>query len=656
MQPLIVNTPYTSIWSAYNNLTDGWPTHWTGTIKALCGAIRIDETPYIFMGQPGDCVTNSLMQQISVVVAPTQTYYTFQQDGVQLELIFSTPSFYAEYQNMALPFSYITYSVTSIDGLPHTVQIYYDNTAEASVTDVSELVEWSSTSLAYDGQAMGFGTVAQDYLGQTTDMIDWGYQYTAVTMNPGVNTTIAGSIAARAAFNSNQPLPPYDTNMPRNCSDNWPVQAIVYDLGVIEPGVAEMQYQVFAYDEVYSIYYFGAQYQPYWRHVFANNSIAMLEYALANYASLRAQCSAFDTELIANLTAIGGDTYATVASLAFRQATGANAIVWNQDRELVWAFMKEISSDGDVSTVDVVFPASPIFNLFAPETLRLILLPILAYANNETNIPYNLPWSPHQLGTWPICDITPGEQEQMPMEETGNMLIMLATIAQQQDGDVLYLEPYRPLLDMWANFLNITLPYPGNQLCTDDFEGPSPNNSNLAAKGVVGLGAYSLLLTQFHDERADQFMGYAQEFMQDWLVLANDTNHYRRQYNLTASWSLKYNIFYQYVLGLDLFPSTVMQLEEAYYASNQTNPYGVPLDDRATFTKTDWLSWIAAMGSDEQFDALFGAIFRFANETPNRVPFSDWYDTISGDQVGFCARPVIGGLYAKMLLESLSSD
>ncbi len=69
----------------------------------------------------------------------------------------------------------------------------------------------------------------------------------------------------------------------------------------------------------------------------------------------------------------------------------------------------------------------------------------------------------------------------------------------------------------------------------------------------------------------------------------------------------------------------VPAVEELYYLEYQLNEFGVPLDDRATFTKTDWLSWIAAMGSQAQFDALFEAIYRFANETPSRVPFSDWF-------------------------------
>lgn len=56
---------------------------------------------------------------------------------------------------------------------------------------------------------------------------------------------------------------------------------------------------------------------------------------------------------------------------------------------------------------------------------------------------------------------------------------------------------YWPLLTSWANYLNASLPFPANQLCTDDFTGSSvsdycnltciigrlANNTNLAAKG-----------------------------------------------------------------------------------------------------------------------------------------------------------------------------
>jgi hypothetical protein len=97
---------------------------------------------------------------------------------------------------------------------------------------------------------------------------------------------------------------------------------------------------------------------------------------------------------------------------------------------------------------------------------------------------------------------------------------MLAAIAQRQDWDVQYLDRYWPLLDTWATYLIASLPDPGNQLCTDDFEGPSPHNVNLAAKGIVGLGAYAQLVNASGDYvKANRIMQKAQEFVANWLAM-----------------------------------------------------------------------------------------------------------------------------------------
>ena len=219
--------------------------------------------------------------------------------------------------------------------------------------------------------------------------------------------------------------------------------------------------------------------------------------------------------------------------------------------------MKEISSDGDVSTVDVIYPAAPFFVLYAPELLKQTLLPVLAYGQNETDIQCALPWAPHHLGTWPVSDITGPEQEQMPMEESANLLIMLAAIAQKQNNDVSYLKPYWPALTPWANYLNISLPDPGEQLCTDDFEGPSPHNVNLALKGILGLGSFALLLNaNGQTSEASVYRQAAEGFVQDWLKMGlyESGDHYRLQFDLANTWSTKYNLMWQYALGLDLFP------------------------------------------------------------------------------------------------------
>ena len=175
-----------------------------------------------------------------------------------------------------------------------------------------------------------------------------------------------------------------------------------------------------------------------------------------------------------------------------------------------------------------------------------MLLPVLAYGQNETDIPYVLPWAPHHLGTWPVANITSEEQEQMQMEESANMLIMLAAIAQKQNNNVTYLKLYWPALTMWPQYLNVLLPDPGDQTCTDDLEGHSPHNVNLALKGILGLGSFARLLNASGPtKQAAAYWRQAQGYVQDWLHMALDVSndHYRLQYNLNST---KYNLMWQY--------------------------------------------------------------------------------------------------------------
>lgn len=304
-------------------------------------------------------------------------------------------------------------------------------------------------------------------------------------------------------------------------------------------------------------------------------------------------------------------------------------------------------------TVDVIYPAAPFFVLYAPELLKQTLLPVLAYGQNETDIQYALPWAPHHLGTWPVSDITGPEQEQMPMEESANLLIMLAAIAQQQGNDVAYLKPYWPALSQWAHYLNVSLPDPGNQLCTDDFEGPSPHNVNLALKGILGLGSFALLLNASgQTQEAALYRTAAEGYVQQWMKMGLDESgdHYRLQYNLPGTWSTKYNLMWQYALGLDLFPQSVADMEIAWYKSH-ANKYGVPLDSRSDMVKCDWLSWAAAFASSQQdAEELLHYVYLFADQTSSRVPFSDWYNSTTNRQIGFQARPVMGGLFSRTLV------
>ena len=324
--------------------------------------------------------------------------------------------------------------------------------------------------------------------------------------------------------------------------------------------------------------------------------------------------------------------------------------------------------------MDVIYPAAPFFLATGNvETLKRLLLPVLVYAANMTQIygqpqVYDLEWAPHHLGQWPLCNLRADEQEQMPLEESGNLLLMVAAIVQAQRGSnndpiaksLEWLAPFWGVLNRYATYAQASLPDPQDQLCTDDFAGPSPHNTNLAAKGIVALAAWAEVArlnptvdASMAEGDAKAYAGNASVLALKWQDMALDESgsHYKLQFDLPGTWSQKYNLLFQEVLQLDPkpFPPEVLELEGAWYAANM-NQYGIPLDSRQEYTKHDWSMWVAAMGTDKQFNSIVEACFAFANNTMNRVPFGDWTHTSTPQAIAFKARPVMGGIYAKLLL------
>jgi len=362
----------------------------------------------------------------------------------------------------------------------------------------------------------------------------------------------------------------------------------------------------------------------------------------------------FDEIHVADLTRVGGDTYATVASLAYRQALGGMKLVWNDKIKMPWYFLKEISSDGDASTVDVIYPASPILLYFSPKLLLQQLLPVISYAANETWSKYPKVYAPHHLGIYPVCDIVAGAQEDMPIEETANMLQMISAIIQRagDDKDVRMLtEKYWNLYTIWVEYLVTVLPDPGEQLCTDDFTGPSPHNLNLAAKGIIGIKAFAQIAAYLQKPVVAKYDAIAKEYASYWSgkAYSQDKTHTKLQYDKPDSFSLKYNIYFQNVLNVTLFD---VKPDIKYYLTEKNNKFGTPLDSRANFTKLDWYYWVAAIASPDQFKIFAQKGYEMASTTTRGIPLTDWYETDTAAIKGFRARPVVGGIYAKMVLSS----
>jgi hypothetical protein len=646
--PLVTHDPYFSVWSAADTLHGDVTRHWTGASHSLISLIRIDGKAYRLMGKEPAHLT--ALRQTGLQVLPTRTIYTFEAPEAQVTLIFTTPLLPDDLDVLSRPVTYLTWEVRSTDGKPHAVSLYFDASAQLAVNRPEQPVVWQRQKIG-SLTTLRIGSEPQPVLQKRGDdlRIDWGYLYVAAPQSEAKGT-IASRAACTEAFAGNGGLPRRDDDrMPRPAGEEMPVSAFVFDLGKVAAKPVS-RYLMLAYDDEYSITYFRRNLQPYWRRT-GMNAAQLLQAAARDYERLRARCRDFDAELMTDLTRVGGEKYAAIAALAYRQALAAQKVVTDRNGQPL-SFSKENFSNGCIGTVDVIYPASPQLFVFSPTLVKASLVPVLEYAVSPR---WRWPFAPHDLGTYPLANgqVYGGgertEENQMPVEESGNMLLMLAALA-RYEGKAAFVNPYWRKVTEWAEYLADRGFDPERQLSTDDFAGHLAHNVNLSAKAILALGAYAYLCEMRGEkESAARYRKTAEEFASRWVREAEDGDHYRLAFDKPGTWSQKYNLVWDRILGLNLFPPSVARKEMDYYLRKQ-NPYGLPLDNRANYTKLDWILWTATLTGDRSdFTSLVSPVYDFLNATPDRVPMTDWYRTTEPRKVGFQARSVVGGVFIKMM-------
>ena len=624
--PLITIDPYFSVWSPADQPTDTDTTHWTGKPITLSVVANVDGNDYRLIGKC-DADTIPAANMIAVDCNAFSTIYTYSINGAKITLKFTSPVIPDDLYMLSRPISYLEVIKESSDSRRHTVNVKVEMSEEICMNlkgdseveiEKIELGKYSSIKM---------GSKEQKVLERNGDdlRIEWGYFY----------LTGLGETYTR-------------------------VDSEGMNFVGINAEVKSSNIFTFAYDDIESIQYFGKNLKTYWNRNGEKITDEILK-AHGDYRHVIRKCDQIGENLFCDAVRAGGEKYAEICELSFRQAIAAHKLVLDENGEVLF-ISKECFSNGCAATVDVSYPSIPLFLIYNPELVKGMMRPIYKYAASDE---WQYDFAPHDAGRYPHVNgqVYGGNrlEKQMPVEECGNMLVMELAVA-VATKDVSFAAEHIETLDQWVKYLIDNGRDPANQLCTDDFAGHLAHNCNLSLKAIMGIAGYGIIKGMLGDKRAKRkYISMARDMALDWEKRAsNGDGSYRLAFDRPGTFSMKYNIVWDKLLGTEIMPKSVIESEVASYRAH-AHPYGLPLDNRQPYTKSDWLIWTATLaGNRDTFEDMVAPLWDAYNSMQSRVPATDWYYTITGQhkaynsssenvEKSFRNRTVVGGHFIKLL-------
>lgn len=628
--PIATIDPHFSIWSMADTLNSADTNLWCSIKMRIEGRVTVDGKTYMFLGKDD---ARSLTQR-EAEISSFSAVYTFDASDFTLRFRTWSPFLLDDYHMLSCPCSFFDVDVIFNDTEAHNVSVEFTAFDELC-KGKSRFGKVEKTTVTVQGSSLAkMGLEKQKPLNDSGDKFaaDWGY----VCLFGGECDASANGIVS---FHN------------ATASGNASFTTVI------------------AYDDIYSINYFGDYLKGLWTEKFRSIEDAML-YCYDNKAELSDKINA-QNEMIEKDAESFGRNYQKMLSAAVRQVFAAHKLVRDKNGELLY-LSKECHSNGCINTVDVSYPAMPMYLLYAPELVKAMLTGIFYFAESDI---WTADFAPHDIGRYPFAcgqvyslnlhmHLVPhkiGYQNvykskskkvfmnrfQMPVEECGNMLV-LSYAYYKETGNKEFLKRYLPTLRLWADYLVKKGVVLDNQLCTDDFAGHSTKNVNLAIKGIMGIACFGEICNALETENTYSALAkaYADELCD---VCGVRDSYLPFSIGKADSWSLKYNLVWDRVYNFGLFSDKIYKAETMLYRE-KLNRYGVPLDFRKDFTKTDWMLWAACLDETYENVELFSEkIVTYLAQAQDRTCFSDWIETKKPKQAGFDHRTVQAGLWMPVL-------
>lgn len=665
--PLFVKDPFFSIWSGTDTINGGETIFWTGDIKRTYGILKINDKSYCFLG---DVPGMFKMEQLKVEVSLFRTTYHFNVQEAEMKVSFFSPLPLNDLKILSLPVCFMEYEIVPKQRI-EDVTVYMSVSEDWCHGPSADREMRGDVISVDDGEIGYFGLNRQHIMNRSGDRVaaDWGYYY----------------IRAEECFYHEIPdfshIEKNDTCDSEN--EEWKfLTGKNTHKNVLNSVKGKF---IVAFDDVASINYFGRILKGYYLGK-EGTIMDAIEYAYCKCDSIHDVCQKFEKKVLEDCKDYSRE-YQELLYYSYRQTVAAHKLVVDHDGTLLF-ISKECGSGGCLATVDVTYPTMPLLALYNPELLRASMEPIFKVASLPM---WDYPFAPHDAGMYPYCcgqyyivkvrkegkhfrdvgfrgdwkqDVLPNYylypkaselydiERQMPVEECANM-ILIAKLYTLTASSSDYLEDKLDYLKKWCDYLVEKGLVPEKQLCTDDFMEHLDKNVNLAIKSIIAIMSFADIAEHFGSE-GNRYREVAQERAKELQGIYKGSHMPLSFGDENNSYSLKYNLLWDKLLGYDLFTKEALEQEERS-CMEHIDKYGIPLDSRTKLTKTDWMMWMAALSDNSCFvEMIIQAINNyFHSEGAKGKPFPDLYDCVTGETKPFANRTVQGSMFILLLKDKL---